>query len=299
MEEVQARHRREQRELQGKITSKKKNATKKTRKGINDECARLEHELNERQSAEVEALAPTGLEDETATLHLDDDKLNAGDAGIVENGSALGSIQTIPYRHNGEAVLSEHEDQDQAQSQSRKPNRQKARLARRAAEQQAQIDDAATEAASMPDQRQQELSAMKAQMQKRGLVETMIRPDGHCLYSACAQTLVTDKSQDFKTIRSAAADFMNAHQDDFAPFMEEPIESYTYKIKDTAEWGGHLELQAISRAFSVSIHVLQADGHVDILTPHEPTDTVIWLAYYRHSFGLGEHYNALRKAAVE
>ncbi|KAJ9658770.1 OTU protein [Neophaeococcomyces mojaviensis] len=295
MEELQARHRKEQKELQSKITSKKKNATKKTRKGVNDECERLEQELKDRQEAEISALTTTDLDDEASKLALDDrheeaeakasmnqDELNrAGD-------TADDGVHFV--QHNNETTMS--------QGKAKKPNRQKARLARRAAEQDAQIEAAAQQAANMPDQRQQELSAMKAETEKRGLTEILIRPDGHCMYSACSETIGADSAKSYNEVRIATADYINQHGDDFMPFLEEPLETYTRKIKDTAEWGGHLELQAIAKAFKTSINVLQASGRVDRIEPESKTNNEIWLAYYKHSFGLGEHYNALKKVAA-
>ena len=56
MEELQTRHKKEQRDLQSRVTQKKKQASKKTRKGVNDECDRLEAELKERQASELAAL---------------------------------------------------------------------------------------------------------------------------------------------------------------------------------------------------------------------------------------------------
>lgn len=291
MEELQTRHRKEQKELQGKITSKKKNATKKTRKGVNDECDRLEQELRERQQAEIQALVPNDLETETAKLDLNSEQF----ADVAENDHVKKGV-------DGSAIDDDpghQEDTDSAsQPRLKKQSRQKARLARRAAEQEAQMEAAAEEAANMPDQRQQELSAMRKQMEVHGLTETMIRPDGHCLYSACAHSIGTSKAPDYRHLRTAAAEFMISHSDDFAPFMEEPIESYTHKIKNTAEWGGHLELQAIAKAFTVNINVLQANGHIEQIKPEQPSDKEIWLAYYKHSFGLGEHYNALQKVSA-
>ncbi|KAI9873585.1 MAG: hypothetical protein M1823_007884, partial [Watsoniomyces obsoletus] len=94
--------------------------------------------------------------------------------------------------------------------------------------------------------------------------------------------------------------FISKHADDFTAFLEEPLEAYVKKIKETAEWGGQLELQAISRAYHVDINILQADGRVEKIECEEDGDgskgTDVWLAYYRHNFGLGEHYNALTKA---
>ena len=293
MEELQARHRKELKDLLGKITSKKKNATKKTRKGVNDECDRLEAELKERQQNEVEALAPATLEEDISNLGGDDTGTGASKPDKfddVEITSVKAEIGTIVTPRNGLAAND--------QTNSKKPNRQKARLARRAAEQEAQVEAAAKEAANMPNQRQQELAAMKEQMKKRGLVEIMIRPDGHCLYSACAHTLPSATAKDYKDIRVAAADYMSAHPDEFSPFMVEPMNTYTEKIKNTAEWGGHLELQAIAKAFKINVHVLQASGQVEDIQPDAPSDEELWLAYYRHSFGLGEHYNALKRAAA-
>jgi OTU domain-containing protein 6 len=49
MEELQSTHRKEQRDLQSRVTQKKKQASKKTRKGVNEECDRLEADLKQKQ----------------------------------------------------------------------------------------------------------------------------------------------------------------------------------------------------------------------------------------------------------
>ena len=103
-------------------------------------------------------------------------------------------------------------------------------------------------------------------------------------------------SPPYQNVRYAAANFISQHPDDFEPFLEEPLPSYVKKIKETAEWGGQLELQAIARAYHIDINVLQADGRMEkIQSGDEGKGNDVWLAYYRHSFGLGEHYNALKK----
>ncbi|KAK5446514.1 OTU protein [Exophiala xenobiotica] len=293
MEDLLAKHRKEKRDLQARITQKKKSATKKTRKGVNDECERLERELAEKQQAEVDQLEPNDAPLESAVDGLKLDELDQ--EAIDEPKTETAEVQAGPA--NG--------DHTEEPPRSKKPNRQKARLARRAAEQQAQAVAAAAEAENMPDLRDQEISSMKTQMETRGLVETMIRPDGHCLFSACAHSMSPEqvsksgpKKEPYQNVRYAAAEFMAANPDDFAAFMEEPLESYVQKIRDTAEWGGQLELQAISQAYSININVLQADGRVEKIScgTEKAADTHdVWLAYYRHSFGLGEHYNALKK----
>ncbi|KUI74281.1 OTU domain-containing protein 2 [Cytospora mali] len=228
LEQMQARHRKEAKDLQGRMTNKKKNATKKTRKGVNDECAEMER---------------------------------------------------------------------------------KERLARRAAEQEAAAIAAEQEAANMTDHRGAEKKYMEDEFKKHGLVEQEIRPDGHCLFSAVADQLQQrsiplggeDREPGYKTVRRKAAGYIGEHGDEYAGFLEEDLESYVRKMRDTAEWGGQIELLAVANVYGVEIHVVQ-DRQTEVIRPAEAAavegdDKRIWLAYYRHGYGLGEHYNSLRKKA--
>lgn len=311
MEEILARHRKEQKELQGRVTSKKKNASKKTRKGVNDECDRLEDDLKRAHQAEIDAFNGDNAEHDGQNGDLPDST-----AALIEYTENLQFDDRLRSTDSPdtETLSAYHKDPRQPQPQmsasgqsTKKPNRQKARMARKAAEQEAVIAAAEAEAASMPDQRDTELSAMKQQLQARNMVEVPIRPDGHCLYSACALGLPSDGNLDYRALRRASAEYISTHGDEFAVFLDEPLETYTAKIRDTAEWGGHLELLAIARAYRVKINVLRSSGRVDVVEfdtrvekdgsgDGKPrADREMWLAYYEHSFGLGEHYNALKK----
>jgi OTU domain-containing protein 6 len=203
----------------------------------------------------------------------------------------------------------------------KKPSRQKARLARRVAEREAEAERAADEAANQTDHRKHERKIMDEAFARLGLKEIEIRPDGHCLYSAVAHQLldagmpltaakngdspvssISSKNDHYREVRATTADFLLANADDFAPFLEEPIDAYARKIKLTTEWGGQLELQAIARAYGIHINVIQGDGRIEKFEPGDTDADVegkeprtIWLAYYRHTYGLGEHYNALTK----
>ncbi|KAI9373818.1 hypothetical protein BJX61DRAFT_361800 [Aspergillus egyptiacus] len=334
MEELQARHRKEQRDLQAKITQKKKSATKKTRRGVNDECERLQRELNERHQAEIAELngeTPEAPVDDFEDLSINDDTTN-GDTQMTNNAQdgeqkKSGSPSTESSQQSSSSTSST------PGTRTKKPNRQKARLARRAAEQAAQAAQAEEEASSLTDHRGNEKEVMDGVFKKLKLKEVDINPDGHCLFSAVAvqlddmglglkpdprrivlqpttqsrvETVASPKHDGYRAVRAVTADFITEHKDDFAPFMEEPLDQYTRKIKLTAEWGGQLELQAIARAYGVDINVIQGDGRIEKiesgdsegeLDEEERRKRVIWLAYYRHTYGLGEHYNALTTRA--
>ena len=308
LEALQARHRKEQRDLVSRTTQKKKQASKKTRKGVNDECEQLERELKERHAREL-AIHHGENPDEEPAFSEEEPEVEEGTAGQVNGGTS--AVESRP--------LASETPETTAPAQGgpkKKPNRAKARLARRAAEHDALVAQAQEEAASMPDLREQERTRMEQHFSKHGVQVKEIRADGHCLYAAVADQMETRglglqprievkvqdaKLPDYKKVRNAAADLIQSSPDDFVGFMEEPLDTYLQKIRNTGEWGGHMELMALARSYGVTINVLHSDGRVDKIEPGDNTKgedpKEIWLGYYRHSHGLGEHYNSLRKVS--
>jgi len=324
MDELHAKHRKELKDLQAKITSKKKQATKKTRKGVNDECDRLEHETKERQAAEIAALNGTPAETENPEPEQETDDLADKTASISLQEACDAAVTPSEPQEPAETLV-------ETSSAQRKPNRARARMERRRAEQEALMNQASNEASQLPNLKAAERERMVTEFKSRGLEEKEIRADGHCLYSAFADqmevlglplgTAPTErpglmstltnglrgesieqqqaKLERYKVVRGAAAEYIEGHGDDFAPFLEEPLPIYIHKVRSTGEWGGQLELLALARSYGVKINVLQGDGRVEEIYPEDGGEEAksIWLAYYRHGFGLGEHYNSLRKAS--
>lgn len=320
LEALQQKHRKEQRDLVSRLTQKKKQATKKTRKGVNDECDRLERELRDRQAQELLELTGEGPE---AAADDEAQEDSEGEGEEVTQGNGAVEVQIEGLSINGRADESAPTTPAQGEAGSsnapgKKKNRQKERLARRKAEQDAAIAQAEEEARNAPNPRELEKQRFEPLLRERKLALNEIRADGHCLYAAVADQLSTremslepripitlsetDKSLPYKKTRHAAAGWIESHADDFAPFMEDPLQEHVRKIRETGEWGGHVELMALARGYGIRINVLHADGRVDRIEPADGGEGKgegeggIWLGYYRHSHGLGEHYNSLRKA---
>ncbi|RKF61046.1 OTU domain-containing protein 2 [Erysiphe neolycopersici] len=303
-DEMQKRHRSEQKTLQAKITQKKKSATKKTRKGIVTECEGLELQLRERQKQELMKICDEFTQNENnAPDHsfIDQSMINSPGEGLFEEKSIdANNTNQVPHPNN-----SIPEDLP-----FKKRNRQKERLARRAAEKEAAIEEAKQEASSQPDSKLEEKKKIEEQYIVEGLIEKPIRPDGHCLFSAVADQLIEagiplsikknsfSEEQRYKFVRESAASYIDEHPDDFAAWLDEPLAQYVEKIRNTAEWGGHLELLALARSYKVNICIIQngAPQTIEPLPNEAKGAPKIWLAYYRHGFGLGEHYNSLRYA---
>lgn len=313
---MQTRQRKEQRELQGRITNKKKNATKKTRKGVNDECAELESQLKQKHEQELAALNGETSNPENATDEAEQKEPNEQDeqdeqADDTTSTDATNGIEKRLKETSLSSPTSAQLESESSAQQGKKRNRQKERMARRAAEQEAAAEAAEKEAANMTDHRKIEKTYLLKEFKANKLVEKEIQPDGHCLFSAIADQLQNQGvslgpesevkgKPPYRIVRKTATEYMEAHPDDFAPFLEEPLGGYVSKIRDTAEWGGQLELTALANAYGVEIKVLQ-DGRTETIEPNasagpeEGARQRIWLAYYRHGYGLGEHYNSLRK----
>lgn len=351
MEALQATHRKQLKDLQNRITQKKKQATKKTRKGVNDECDTLERELKEQQAAEADALInPSSAnpehkdEDEISNTHTNGDRIrNGNETGDIEDDLADLAINSEPQAPSPPQQPPSQSSQspqtpppnDTFSPALKKPNRARARLARRQAEQEALFAQSTAEASTLPNLKALEREAMLSHFRKHNLQEKEIRADGHCLYSAVADQLLMQgvslstgeadgesaagaggsdaglkaripflskkepagEEMPYRVVRKAAAGYISAHPDDFVPFLEEPLDEYVGKIRDTGEWGGQLELLALAKTYGVGISVVQGDGRVERIEggQGDEEEKRIWLAYYRHGFGLGEHYNSLHK----
>ncbi|TID26286.1 cysteine proteinase [Venturia nashicola] len=326
MDDILAKHRKEQRDLQSVITQKKKAASKKTRKGINEECTRLEQHLQSRQEEELAALNGNGKVqkerdiDSSSEAEAEDPPSNApkDDPSVSETTEKVSSLNLSEELPTSSPTHPSQSSQTTpgTGTAGKKRNRQKDRLARRAAELADTQAQAEKEALEAPDLRSLERERMNRAFTDKGLVEKEVRADGHCLYASVADQLDLlgvglrpsmapkiaregegeAKAEPYRVVRKTAAKYIKEHENDFLAFLEEPVDEYVWKVGETGEWGGQLELLALAKAYGVSISVLDGNGQVhEVDGANQDEEKRIWLAYYRHGFGLGEHYNSLRK----
>jgi OTU domain-containing protein 6 len=108
---------------------------------------------------------------------------------------------------------------------------------------------------------------------------------------------------DVGSFRAIAADYMLAHADDFAPFLDNPddctdmnalLRQYADKVRSTVEWGGQLELRALAAALQCVIVV-----HSAAQAPLRMGDDVagapeLHVSYHKRLLSLGAHYNSVR-----
>ncbi|CEH15393.1 OTU (ovarian tumor)-like cysteine protease [Ceraceosorus bombacis] len=209
-----------------------------------------------------------------------------------------------------------------------KIGRQKARLARRDAEQAALRAQAELELKAnggKPDEAERERAGMADLCSSLGREMVEINPDGHCLYAAVADQLHTlgkvHKKVDFRDTRKATAEHMRANATEFIPFISDSDEhmaginndsagtqgqdveqrarkhflDYCDAVENTGVWGGQPEILALSRAYKTQIHVVQVGSPTLKVGEGEHKGEPCVISYHRKMYGLGEHYNSLRK----
>ena len=173
-------------------------------------------------------------------------------------------------------------------------------------------EEIANEIANAPNYRQIEIDTMKElYLNKEQLKIEEVAADGNCLYRAIARQMEFledstssadgDNSYDYLTMRNVCADQLIKSRDDYEPFADledinvSSYEEYVDKVRASSEWGGHLELRALSHALKKTIVVYSADV-APLHIQHDDncdSERVIRLSFHRRYYALGEHYNSV------
>lgn len=120
-------------------------------------------------------------------------------------------------------------------------------------------------------------------------------------------------SYTIKELRAIAVDYIESNREAIEPFVLASLENsntsfeeYCDNIRNTNEWGGEVELVALSNSLKVHIHVIRAlnhrdesygeqfyqefDGNCD--SGNRLGDNTLYIVYHIHLFASGPHYNS-------
>ena len=96
------------------------------------------------------------------------------------------------------------------------------------------------------------------------------------------------------------ADHMSSNSGDYIPFLSEEdgdFESYVERVRSSAEWGGELELRAISECTGRKIKVYNSTSTPRVIGESYGDETEMKVSYHRHYYDLGEHYNVVAEGS--
>lgn len=288
MDEILARHRKECKDLQNRITGMKKQATKSTRKEVNSKCLNLQESLKFQHEQEINALNHEGSQKDKDEDEVDPEKL-------------LEQLQLDDVSDDKEKAQVELP----IETPKKRRNRQRERLAKRDARISMIKEQAKLEASTQEDLKQIEQDSIDQLCALNHLTQYDIQPDGHCLFASILDQLKLrhdgDKIQDLNVykLRSLACNYIRDHKEEFIPYLFDEttlslkdIDEYTAEMESTAKWGGELEVLALSKTFDCPISILMSGRSTHIIN-EESHFPELKLVYYRHTYALGEHYNSL------
>lgn len=272
-EKLAQKHRKERRELQAQVQALKKTATKgdkKKKKEVQEEIAKLEFELNQKQDAELESLK--------SATQTEENKLIENVENVSINNEKSNRVTKAQKRRDKKAAeLKEREKLIQEQ-----------------------------EVINQSGVRNAEIQKIKNVLKELGLMLYEIEADGNCLYNAVDHQLKikTKSGYGTKQLRLETSNHMKDNRRDYLPFLsdvntgdmlsEEEFDKYCIKVANTTNWGGQVELRALSHVVKRPITVIQADSPPLIMGEEYSDKESLFVTYHRHMYRLGEHYNSVQ-----
>nr|CCA16202.1 conserved hypothetical protein [Albugo laibachii Nc14] len=272
--QVKQRHKLELRKLQNELKVYQKKAKKEqiSKKEIEAHIKTLEKKLHERHEAEL-----------------------------------------FPFQSSTKAIEEPKEPQNETkvcgQKQVSKAQRMRDRKKNQEKERRERIDEANKHIVSKRDI---EIEQIQRKLIPLNLEIREIPSDGNCLYQALSDQLHQEntalKAISYQELRQLASEYIRTHSDDFLPFLEldvsnstksesEQFEEYCKNIVNSSEWGGQLELLALSCSLHRRIEVFTGDSNV-IVIGSEFNGSPLRLTYHLHYYALGEHYNSTESKGI-
>ena len=131
----------------------------------------------------------------------------------------------------------------------------------------------------------------KEDLKKIGYYIKEVKGDGNCLFRSVSEQIEEDENK-YQEYREKCVEYMKEKKEEFAPFLEEdqPIDEYIEKISKDGEWGGNLEIYALSMALHVNFYIYIYEQPIYVVKNWDDPKNNIMLTYHN-----GKHYNSLRK----
>uniref|UniRef100_A0A0A9X8U4 OTU domain-containing protein 6B n=1 Tax=Lygus hesperus TaxID=30085 RepID=A0A0A9X8U4_LYGHE len=290
-EDIVQRHKREKKELQAKIQSLKKTATKgdkKKKKEVQEEINKLEADIENRHATELSNL--NGVDGEASN----------GDKEVEDLTESVGGLAFD--RDSGD-----EEVPGLKQHRITKAQRRREKKAMQTKERELRIIEQESE--NVYGVRNVELETIKKILKERDLMIHDIPSDGNCLYFAVDHQLESVRGcrMGVVELRHKTGSILKDNPNEYLPFLSHPDTGemftepqyfdYCDQVISTTAWGGQVELRALSEALKCGIEVIQAEGPSILVGEAycKGGEPRLVLTYHRNMYSLGEHYNSVEK----
>ena len=131
----------------------------------------------------------------------------------------------------------------------------------------------------------------KKHLETLGFFIREVGGDGNCLFRAVCEQIEGNENN-YAEYREKCINYMKENKDTFQPFIEddEPIDKYIERMSKNTEWGGNLEIYALSMLLEANFYIYIYEHPMYIVKNFEKPKKNVLLTYHD-----GKHYNSLRK----
>lgn len=337
MEDLQAKHKKELKTFESdkRIALKKIKGTAGKGKKGKEVLAEAEAEweskflaLEERQKNEMECLIQSLGSAEVGVETVANHENNPDGAGQEDS-----NVQNLQQHHDD----NNDDGNDEAAARQKKLEKKLRKKKNALAKQKEKEEQIAKEMAEAPNLRQLEMDAiMELHLNQYDLDIEEVAADGNCLYRAIARQLEYlngfKNEYDYIQIRHMCAQELDKNRHEYEPFADfsemrvASFDEYIEKVRNSNEWGGHLELRALAHKLKRTIVIYSTEGGpLEIVGVQEQgpldggvynnkqdndddddnhdddddKDRVIRLSFHRQYYALGEHYNSVISRQVQ
>ena len=128
-------------------------------------------------------------------------------------------------------------------------------------------------------------------LEKLGYFIREVGGDGNCLFRSVSDQMDNNQNN-YKLYREMCINYMKENKDEFIPFIEddEPYDKYISRMEEDGEWGGNLEIYALSKVLNANFYIYIHKHPMYIVNNFEKPKKNILLTYHE-----GKHYNSLKK----
>ena len=128
-------------------------------------------------------------------------------------------------------------------------------------------------------------------LEKIGYFIREVGGDGNCLFRSVSDQM-DNTEKNHKMYREMCLTYMKNNPDEFSPFIEddETFDKYLERMGEDGEWGGNLEIYALSKILNANFYIYIHKHPMYIVNNFEKPKKNILLTYHE-----GKHYNSLRK----
>ena len=136
--------------------------------------------------------------------------------------------------------------------------------------------------------------SFRNQLQLQGFKLRDVVGDGNCLFRAFSDQMDGNETQHLK-YRKDVVKYMEEHEDEFAPFLEETVnfKNYVKSLGERGTYGGNDSIVAFARGHGVDVVIHQLNNPTFIIEGNATSGNkvVVHLAYHDY-----EHYSSVRSA---